>query len=321
MTLPDPNLERQAGAPDNVQDRVPPTERGEDPERDAMTHALTVDPSRPLSSDEKQAAEHDVPVAERVYAPASERVPKEPVPGHRDVVEHTDTDTPERHAAEASAASTEEDAPHGGAIAADAPGAYGSSGASDPSAPYGSSGASATSETEPSFTRVTRPGQVSTADTPTPSPYASPETNPGYVMPENWDTPSRPWWMPAAWLIAPACLAACAVFLYLRWQRERNKPINRIRRQANRARKAAEDLRGRVPNTTDVAQPRMGLVAALASTALVLWRRMRAQKVANKAKRVREAVPEADWQKRLLKLKERWTPGRLELEKISISKH
>ena len=30
---------------------------------------------------------------------------------------------------------------------------------------------------------------------------------------------------------------------------------------------------------------------------------------------------DADWQKRLMSLKERWNPSRLELEKIAISKH
>ncbi|MBV9547215.1 MAG: hypothetical protein JOY61_22830 [Chloroflexi bacterium] len=319
--MPDPNLEKEAIGPSNIQDRVPPTERGEDIERDALTHSLLTDSSRPLTSEEKEAAEHDRPVGERVYAPASERVPKEPVPGHRDVVQSTDTDTPERHAAEEL---TEEDAPHGGAIAADAPGSYPDAG---PSAGLGSSQLSGSytasgsaSSSGPGFARGSRPMSSSTADTPTPSPYASAETNPGYVMPDNWDTESPPWWKRAMWLIPPACIAV-GVFLYLRWQRERNKPINRIRRQADRARKAAVDLRGRVPDTSDVAQPSVGLVAALASTALVLWRRMRSDKRQKQAKQARETISEADWQKRLLKLKERWTPGRLELEKISISKH
>jgi hypothetical protein len=38
----------------------------------------------------------DAPAGERVYAPASERVPREPAPGHREVIQHMDSRTPER---------------------------------------------------------------------------------------------------------------------------------------------------------------------------------------------------------------------------------
>lgn len=269
MTLPDPNLDRLAREPDNIQDRVPPTERGEDPAREAIGHSLVTDGSRALTADEQKAAEHDTPLAERVYAPASERVPREPMPGHRDMVEHADPNTPERHAA----------------------------------------------STEPTFTRVARPG--GSVETPTSSPYAAPTTSPGYTMPESWDVPSSSRWTMGAWLILPIS-AGIAVWLYLRWRRERNKPINRIRRQAARARKAADDLRGRVPDTSDVAQPALGLFAALASTAVVLLRQMRSQKVTRHAA---HTISDADWQKRLLHLKERWTPHRVELEKVQISRH
>lgn len=81
------------------QDVVPSAERGEDERRSAIDHDLTTLPSRPLTHDEQQAAEHDNPPAERVYAPASARVAKPPVPGHRDMIEHTDPSTPERRAA------------------------------------------------------------------------------------------------------------------------------------------------------------------------------------------------------------------------------
>lgn len=54
---------------------------GEDPEREAVEHGLPSQPDRPLTGEEEQAAEDDPGRSERVYAPASARVPKEPVPG------------------------------------------------------------------------------------------------------------------------------------------------------------------------------------------------------------------------------------------------
>src|SRR5690242_18268794 len=86
-------------SPGSTQDVVPAGERDQDAARSALTHALTAEPERPLTHDEQQAAEHDTPRGERVYAPASERVPVSAVPGHRDMVDHPDTGTPERQAA------------------------------------------------------------------------------------------------------------------------------------------------------------------------------------------------------------------------------
>ena len=54
---------------------------GEDPLREETMRELVNQPDRPLSEDEKEAAEHDRGRSERVYAPASARVPKEPAPG------------------------------------------------------------------------------------------------------------------------------------------------------------------------------------------------------------------------------------------------
>ena len=48
----------------------------------------------------------------------------------------------------------------------------------------------------------------------------------------------------------------------------------------------------------------------------------KAGKRADKAvTRAAEAVSDVDWQKRLTTLKKRWDPSRLELEKISLSRH
>src|SRR5689334_10806593 len=101
MTFPDDRLARPVSDPDgrpaeNTQDVIPPTERNEDPLRADVERGLAAEvASRPLTEAERKAAEHDVPLGERVYAPASERVPKDPVPGHREMIAHTDPHTPE----------------------------------------------------------------------------------------------------------------------------------------------------------------------------------------------------------------------------------
>ena len=313
MTLPDPSLDDSAFKdPETVQDVVPPAERGQDPARTSMSHGLTTDGSRPLTADEERAAEHDTPVAERVYAPASERVPKAPLPGHRDMIEHTDPDTPERHAApEGNATGQHHSSPDSDAITE----RYSSPEGNATGQYHTSPERNATPE--PAFTRVSRPSQAPVVDVdfPTPSPYGSSPTNPAYSMPDDWNIESRRGWPIAAGVIVPVC-AAVAVWLVMRWQRERNKPINRLRRRAFQAR---DQIRGRVPDSDDVAQPLMGLTAALVSTGVFIMRQMGARKKV--ARHAAASISEADWQKRLMHLKERWTPHRLELEKLSISKH
>src|SRR5438105_6075158 len=114
---------------------IPPSERSQDQER--STHELVNEVSRPLTEEERKAADRDVPLAEPVYAPASERVPREPVPGHRDFVEHPDPATPERQAAAVSSP-----------IAAPA---------------------TQSSSAEPAFTRVARPSSSPSSDASDPS--------------------------------------------------------------------------------------------------------------------------------------------------------
>src|SRR5262249_14137606 len=86
MTFPDRRLERPLEPPDarseNTQAVIPPHQRNQDPER--STHDLVTESSRPLTEEERKAADRDASVAHTVYAPASERVAREPVPGHRD---------------------------------------------------------------------------------------------------------------------------------------------------------------------------------------------------------------------------------------------
>ena len=63
------------------------TERGEDPARGEYLDAELGGLSRPLTDDEKEAAKHDPGRQPRTYAPASERVAKEPNPGDAKVIE------------------------------------------------------------------------------------------------------------------------------------------------------------------------------------------------------------------------------------------
>jgi hypothetical protein len=291
MTFPDPTLERPLDRPgqaaENVQDVIPPTERNQDPLQTSSTQGLTTDVSRPLTDDERKAADRDAPVAERVYAPASARVPKEPVPGHRAVIEHTDTHTPEREAV-----------------------AQGSSGSD-----------------EPTFTRVGRPTITAGYDTPTPGAYGSPMSNPGFDQ-DRYSEPHdrrRKMFLGMGFSWFTVACAGVGIWLYMRWRHERNKPINRIRRQA---RQAAAEVRERManmpmPSPEEAARPAMGLTTAILSILLVMWQQSqaRSRRAEHMTRRAVDNLSDVDWQHRLMKLKERWNPGRLELEKISISRH
>jgi hypothetical protein len=162
---------------------------------------------------------------------------------------------------------------------------------------------------------------VNTVPTPVPTPYASATSNPAF---SDWDsgTSQRGFRdkLPFAGLgglIVPAAIAF-GVWWYLRRRREQNKPINRLRRQA--AHTAAE-IREHVPSGDELTQPIVGVVAALASTALMVWRQMRQQRASRMMRRAGATISDADWQKRLSDLKERWHPGRVELEKFQISRH
>jgi hypothetical protein len=290
------------GHTDHVQDMIPPSERNQDPAETEMTDELTTQSARPLTEDERKAADR-APAEHTVYAPASERVPVDPVPGHREFVEHPDPHTREREAA----AEREADA-----------------------------GNPSTTSSEPPFARVPRP-----STTPPPDPDVSSTTTPSWGSSSadsawnmNNDSHRGKWLgMSLGWLTVGVSSVA-GVWLWLRWQRQRNKPINRVRRHA---RQAAEEIRERVPNPEDAARPAMGLTTAILSILLLWWQQSRsrarqADKVvsrqahkavrrADKAvSRASDAIPDVDWQKRLMKLKDRWTPGRVELEKISLSR-
>lgn len=80
---------------------VPPNERNVDPARAGTMDSLTAGPARPLGREEREAAAKATTPGERVYAPASERVPIPPAPGHEQMVSRIDTNTAERRAASA----------------------------------------------------------------------------------------------------------------------------------------------------------------------------------------------------------------------------
>jgi hypothetical protein len=234
-------------------------------------------------SPERSEVKGEKTVGEPVHAPASERVAVDPMPGHRDVVSHIDTHTPERQA-------------------------------------------TGQTHTEPPFTRVARPTSMSNGAT---------------YNDETWNSEIRSRAMPLGMRMGMGWVllgigGGVGGWLYLRWQRERNKPINRIRRQAKQA---AGELRDRVPSSPEEAvRPAAGLTTALISILVILYqqaqsRSRQADKVVSKQTkkavkradkavgRATDAVSDLDWQKRLTSLKKRWDPSRLELEKISISRH
>jgi hypothetical protein len=64
-----------------LENETRPPFAGEDPEREAVERGLPSQPDRPLTGEEEEAEQHDAGRSERVYAPASARVPKEPAPG------------------------------------------------------------------------------------------------------------------------------------------------------------------------------------------------------------------------------------------------
>ena len=87
MTIPqDPYLQGRPFPPETPRDPNADTvldksERGKDEARGEYVDTLSQTPARPLTDEEEDAAEHDHGRPARTYAPASARVPKEPLPG------------------------------------------------------------------------------------------------------------------------------------------------------------------------------------------------------------------------------------------------
>lgn len=182
-----------------------PTERGQDPTREAAERDSSSLPSRPLTDEEREAAEHDPGRRQRAYAPHSERVPKPPAPGDAELVAH------------GLAGQMEE--PH--AI---------------PAAP------AAATPPESARHPEAAPGP------PEPSPGRGRELTIG------------------AGVGALAAIAVGLGWLYRRWRRERNRPVNRVRRQARRVASGARR-----------AGPVGGLGLAMSAIALLWARAFRAR--------------------------------------------
>jgi hypothetical protein len=77
------NQERATGG---IPERLPlgelrPDDRGQDEVREALEESIGLGEARPLTRDEREAAAGDTGPVETVYAPASERVSKPPLPG------------------------------------------------------------------------------------------------------------------------------------------------------------------------------------------------------------------------------------------------
>ena len=91
MSFQDPLLGGPLPPPDPGEKLPPgelaPQERGQDPAREGVEEGLTDVPSRPLDDEEKEAARHDPGRQPRTFAPQSERVPKEPLPGDDKLLE------------------------------------------------------------------------------------------------------------------------------------------------------------------------------------------------------------------------------------------
>jgi len=111
--------------------------------------------------------------------------------------------------------------------------------------------------------------------------------------------------------------AVGGALFYRRWQQERNKPINRLRR---RALQTATQLRHRMPSPEEATRPALSLTTAAVSVLVFLWQQAQGQpkRTDKLARQAGDVVSDADWYQRLSKLKERWTPHRVELEKFSI---
>jgi hypothetical protein len=67
-----------------------PDDRGQDEVREAIEESIGLGQARPLTREEREAAEHDSGVVETVYAPASERVSKPPLPADEKLINQKD---------------------------------------------------------------------------------------------------------------------------------------------------------------------------------------------------------------------------------------
>ena len=63
-----------------------PDDRGQDEVAEALEESIGTGQGRPLTREEREAAKHDSGIVETVYAPASERVAKPPLPADEKLI-------------------------------------------------------------------------------------------------------------------------------------------------------------------------------------------------------------------------------------------
>jgi hypothetical protein len=71
-----------------------PDDRGQDEVREDLEESIGRGEARPLTREEREAAKRDPGAAKTVYAPASERVPKPPLPADEKLIDQRKDDTP-----------------------------------------------------------------------------------------------------------------------------------------------------------------------------------------------------------------------------------
>jgi hypothetical protein len=84
---------------DKTKERLPlgelrPDDRGQDEVREDLEESIGRGEARPLTRAEREAAAHDPGPAKTVYAPASERVPKPPLPADEKLINQHKDDAP-----------------------------------------------------------------------------------------------------------------------------------------------------------------------------------------------------------------------------------
>jgi hypothetical protein len=84
---------------DKTKDRLPlgelrPDDRGQDEVREDLEESIGRGEARPLTREEREAAARDPGPAKTVYAPASERVPKPPLPADEKLIEKRKDEAP-----------------------------------------------------------------------------------------------------------------------------------------------------------------------------------------------------------------------------------
>jgi len=73
-----------------------PNDRGQDEACEDLEESMGSGEPRPLTREEREAAAHDPGLPKTVYAPASERVPKPPLPADAKLINRSSEDNGER---------------------------------------------------------------------------------------------------------------------------------------------------------------------------------------------------------------------------------